>query len=118
MTKTQIPKLEELQSKAGTFISIVETLPYAIDPVEYFAKLSDFGRNKDCIMLESANIVPKYGERSVGSASPCLKIIGKRENFEINSLNETGKRFIEALDGDFDFCEEITHEATRISGKL
>jgi len=118
MTKTQIPKLEELQSKAGTFISIVETLPYAVDPVEFFAKLSDFGRNKDCIMLESASIVPKYGERSVGSAGPCLKVIGNDENFEIIALNETGKKFISALDGDFNFCDEIEYGKTRIYGKL
>src|SRR3989338_2383888 len=108
MAEKLINNLEEMQE--GKLIPIVETLPYAIDPVEYFAKLSDFGRNKDCIMFESASIVPKYGERSVGSASPCLKIIGKDENFEITALNETGKKFIEALDGDFDFCDEVKYE--------
>ncbi len=116
MIKTQIPKLEELQSR--TLKPLVEILPYAIDPVEYFSRLSDNGRNKDCIMFESASIVPKYGERSVGSASPCLKIIGKDENFEIVALNETGKKFIKALDGDFDFCDEIRHEQSGIYGKL
>jgi len=86
--------------------------------VEYFAKLSDNGRNKDCIMLESASIVPKYGERSIGSAGPCLKITGKSENFEIIALNNTGKKFIEFLKGDLDFCDEINYEESRIYGKL
>ncbi|MBI1935911.1 anthranilate synthase component 1 [Candidatus Woesearchaeota archaeon] len=117
MINTQITKLESMQAERK-IITIVETLPYAIDPVEYFAKLSDFGRKRDCIMLESASIVPKYGERSVGSASPCLKIIGKGESFEIMALNEVGIKFIDALHGDFDFCDEVKHEKLRIYGTL
>jgi len=116
MIKTQTHNLEELQ--AGSIIPIVETLPYALNPVEYFAKLSDNGRNKNCIMFESASIVPKYGERSVGSSSPCLRVTGKNENFEIIALNDIGGRFIKFLNGDFDFCDEIKYEENRIYGKL
>ena len=118
MAKRQVHRLVQSKAKIGELIPIVETLPYAIDPVEYFAKLSDNGRDKNCIMFESASIVPKYGERSVGSASPCLKITGKNESFEIIALNETGKKFIEALNQDFDFCDEITYGKNRIYGKL
>ena len=28
----------------GSLVPIVETLPFAINPVEYFAKLSDYGK--------------------------------------------------------------------------
>lgn len=116
MAEKLINRLEGMQE--GRLIPIVETLPYAIEPVEYFARLSDSGRNKNCIMFESASIVPKYGERSVGSSSPCLKITGKNENFEVISLSETGEKFIELLNGDFDFCDEINYGKNRIYGKL
>ena len=118
MSKTQTYRLAEVKAKAGTLIPIVETLPYAIDPVGYFAKLSDYGRNKNCVMLESASIVPKYGERSIGSASPCLKVTGKNENFEIQALNELGHRFLEFLENDFDFCDEVEYGKNKIYGKL
>ena len=116
MIKTQANKLEELQP--GSIIPIVETFPYALDPVDYFARLSDNGRNKNCIMFESASIVPKYGERSIGSSSPCLKLVGKDENFEITALNDTGRGFIKFLKGDFDFCDEINYKENRIYGRL
>ncbi len=102
----------------GSLAPIVETLPYAVNPVDYFAKLSNFGASKNCIMFESASIVPKYGEKSLGSSDPCLKVIGKNEKFEILALNETGKRFIEFLHGEFDFCDEAAYENSRIYGKL
>ena len=61
----------------GSIVPIIETLPFAINPVEYFAKLSDYGRKKNSILFESASVVPKYGERSLGTSDPCLKITGK-----------------------------------------
>ena len=91
----------------GSVVPIVETLPFAINPVEYFAKLSDYGSKKNSLLLESASIVPKYGERSLGTSDPCLRIIGKEEFFEIAALNKTGVKFIEFLKNDFDFCDEI-----------
>ena len=69
-------------------------------------------------MFESASIVPKYGERSIGSSSPCLKLVGKDENFEITALNDTGRGFIKFLKGDFDFCDEINYKENRIYGRL
>src|SRR3989344_3535087 len=104
--------------EAGSLVPIVETLPFAINPVKYFAKLSDYGRKKNSLLFESASIVPKYGERSLGGVDPCLKIVGKDENFEITALNKTGNRFIEFLKGDFDFCDEVNYSNDRISGRL
>ena len=105
-------------AKTGSLVPIVETLPCAIEPVDYFAKLSDYGINKNCVMFESASIVPKYGERSIGSASPCLKVTGRNENFEIKALNELGQRFLELLKNDFDFCNEAEYRKNKISGRL
>ena len=91
----------------GSIVPIIETLPFAINPVEYFAKLSDYGRKKNSILFESASVVPKYGERSLGTSDPCLKIIGKGESFEISALNDTGIKFLNFLKNDFDFCYEV-----------
>ena len=105
-------------AKIGTIVPIVETLPYALDPVEFFAKLTDYGRKKNSILLESADIIAKYGARSLGSADPCLMVKGKDENFEITALNGLGKSFIALLKGDFDFCDKISYKKDKIAGKL
>ncbi|MDP3765964.1 MAG: hypothetical protein Q8R04_05615, partial [Nanoarchaeota archaeon] len=115
--------MEEMKNKVknakiGSIVPIVETLPYALEPVEYFAKLSDYGRKSHCVLFESADIVPKYGEKSLGSADPCLKVTGKDENFEITALNGLGVRFIELLKGDFGFCDKISYKKGKITGKL
>ncbi|HLC61662.1 MAG TPA: anthranilate synthase component 1 [Candidatus Nanoarchaeia archaeon] len=102
----------------GSVVPIVETLPFAINPVEYFAKLSDYGRKKNSLLFESASIVPKYGERSLGTSDPCLKIIGRGESFEITALNKAGIKFLDFLKNDFDFCDEVEYSKDYIKGKL
>ena len=87
-------------------------------PVAYFAKISDYGRKPNAMLLESADIVPKYGEQSLGTADPCLKISGKNESFRIEALNKTGERFIKVLHGDFDFCNSVDYGKKTITGTL
>jgi anthranilate synthase component 1 len=105
-------------AKIGSILPVVETLPYALKPVEYFAKLSNYGKKKNSILLESADIVPKYGERSLGSANPCLKVTGKGEDFKITALNGLGIKFIKFLKNDFDFCDKVEYKKDKIIGKL
>ncbi len=108
-----------LQSKKGTIIPITKTIHApGFNPTEFFSKISDYGRNKGSILLESADVVPKYGENSIGSASPCLSVSGKKENFEIKSLNCTGNRFLEFISKDFGFCKNVQVSKEEISGKL
>src|SRR3989339_2057604 len=105
-------------AKIGSIVPVVEVLPYALQPVEYFAKLSDYGNKNHSVLFESADIVPKYGEKSLGSANPCLKVIGQKEHFEIIALNDLGVRFIRFLKNDFNFCDEVEYKKDRISGKF
>src|SRR3989344_4910447 len=105
-------------AKIGSIVPIVETLPYALEPVEYFAKLSDYGRKKHSILLESADIVPKYGELSLGSANPCLKVTGYKEDFEIKALNNLGKKILKLIKSDLSFCDKISYKQDSIKGKL
>jgi len=105
-------------AKIGSVVPIVETLPYALNPVEYFSRLSNYGRKKHSLLLESADIVPKYGEKSLGSANPCLIVKGKGEDFEIMALNNLGKKFLKFLKNDFNFCDEAKYNNDRIIGRL
>jgi len=89
-------------AKKGQIIPIVKTVSVEINPVEFFSKLSDYGRKENCILLESADIVPKYGVQSIGSAT----------------LNKTGENFLAFLKGKFDFCDEILYGKKEIKGKL
>ena len=106
------------KAKIGSIVPIVETLPYALNPVEYFSKLSNYGRKKHSLLLESADIVPKYGEKSLGSASPCLVVKGKGEDFEIAALNNLGKKFIKFLRNELNFCDEVKYKNDKIIGRL
>ena len=117
MSKSQAYNLIA-SAKAGSIVPVVEELPYALNPVEYFSKLSDYGNKKNSLMFESADVVPKYGEKSLGSADPCLKVLGRNENFEIIALNGLGERFIDFLRGDLDFCDEVKYGRFGIKGKL
>jgi anthranilate synthase component I len=105
-------------AKIGTIVPVVETLPYALDPVEFFAKITEYGKKKNSILLESADIIAKYGERSLGSADPCLMVKGKNEDFEIKALNRLGRKFIRMLKGDFKFCDKVKYGKGQIVGKL
>ncbi len=87
-------------------------------PVEFFAKLSDYGRKENSILLESADIMKKYGEKSLGSANPCLRVQGKGSSFSILALNPVGERFLEFIKDDFGFCENVKAGKKEITGQL
>ena len=105
------------QTKKLSIIPVYKPINSAIEPIEFFSKLSDYGRSQNSIFLESA-ATGRYGEQSFGSAKPCLKLIGKGNDFEITGLNMLGFRFIELMEGDFDFCDEAEYNKGRIKGSL
>ena len=86
--------------------------------VEYFAKLSDYGRKKYSFLLESADIVPKYGEFSLGSVDPCLRVKGNKQDFEILALNKLGEEFLALIKDDLNFCDTLHYTKTKITGTL
>ncbi|MAG22139.1 MAG: anthranilate synthase component 1 [Candidatus Diapherotrites archaeon] len=87
-------------------------------PVELFAKLSDYGRQENSILLESADIMKRFGEKSLGSANPCLLVKGKGAEFSITALNKTGERFLGFIKDNFGFCDSIDFTGKELSGKL
>ena len=68
-------------AKIGSIVPIYEAIDF-IDPSEIFIKLSNYGRNKNALLLESGNAAQK----SVGSANPCLKVSGKGRGHPALSL--------------------------------
>ena len=95
-----------------------EELQYQDSGLDYFARLADYGRRKNCILFESAELLPKYGGKTIGIFDPCLRIKGSGADFEIKALNKLGKRFIEFLHGDFNFCDKVEYKSRTIKGSL
>tara|TARA_Y100000310_G_scaffold345709_1_gene468601 strand:+ start:3951 stop:5552 length:1602 start_codon:yes stop_codon:yes gene_type:complete len=111
--------LKELKkAKKGSIVPIYETMNRLSNAEEYFEKISDYGRKKNSILFESADIITKYGEKSIGSANPCLKVKGKKERFEITALNDLGKRFLKEIKKDLSFCDSLKIKKNKITGIL
>ena len=111
--------LEEIKkAKIGSIVPVFKVIEPISHPIEYFATLSDYGKKKHSLLLESADIVEKYGELSLGSANPCLKVAGFKEDFEIRALNSLGRDFIKFLKNDFSFCLKVKYGNDTITGKL
>jgi anthranilate synthase component 1 len=111
--KKELDRLE-----TGTIRPFCRAFPYKGDATDFFAKLSGYGRKKDCILLESADIIQKYGEMSIGSASPCLKVKGRGENFEVTAINPLGVRFLDFIKDGFAFADSVKVSKKRITGRL
>lgn len=110
------------QAQAGQIIPMVQEIDITC-PVEFFAKLSDYGRNQHCCLLESRDHLSEGagGELTFGTANPALHLSGTANRFDIVALSGTGKRMIAYLAENrqrFDFCESIDFSDNRISGQL
>lgn len=99
------------EAKIGSTIPLVKELDNEIDALDYFSKLSNFGKSKHSFFFRHEN-------RSFGTSAPCIAISGKGPNFEIKALNETGKRILAFVKKDFGFCDKLTYNKDRIHGIL
>jgi len=110
----------ELVKKAriGSVVPIYQEINYVRDPLEFFSKISNYGRKKNSLLLESADISKKYGELSLGTSNPCLRVSGFKEDFEIKALNALGRLFLKFIKKDLDFCDNIRYRKESITGKL
>ena len=99
------------QAKIGSIVPVYKEINEEINALDYFAKLSDYGRKKNSMLFE-------YDGKSFGSANPCLVLMGKGIDFEIMALNNTGKRLLNFIKKDFGFCDKAVYRKDRIEGKL
>ncbi|MHC4759595.1 MAG: hypothetical protein ACYTE8_13170 [Planctomycetota bacterium] len=105
-------------ARSGQIIPIVKQVDMQ-DPVDFFAKLSDYGRAKNCCLFESREHL-KENALSFGTARPALYLTGKGNEFRIQALSKTGRRMLEYLSTtareNFDFCQSVEFAADQISG--
>jgi anthranilate synthase component 1 len=99
------------QAKIGNIVPVYKEIDEEIDVLEYFAKLSDYGKKKNSILIED-------NEKSFGTANPCLKLTGKGIDFEIAPLNNLGKKVLNFIKKDFKFCDKAMNSKGKIIGKL
>jgi len=107
-------------AKPGEIIPIVKRIEMA-DPMDFFAKISDYGRAKNCCLLESREYLAGSSALSFGTAKPALYLTGTGREFEIRALGKTGKRMILYLTANaeqFGFCERVDFNAERIKGTI
>jgi anthranilate synthase component 1 len=109
-----------LNAKPGEIIPIVKRIEMK-DPMDFFAKISDYGRSKNSCLLESREYLAGSSALSFGTARPALYLTGTGSQFEIKALNKTGRRMISYLTGNaerFDFCETIDFDSQHIKGVI
>ena len=99
------------QAKIGNIVPLYKEIDEEIDALEYFAKLSEYGKKKNSIFIQD-------GKKSFGTINPCLKVTGKGIDFEIAPLNTLGKKFLNLIKKDFKFCDKAIYTKGKIIGKL
>jgi len=102
----------------GSIMPVYKTVKFEKCPIDFFSGLSEQGRKENCILLESADILKKVGEKSLGSTEPCLKVSGTGEKFEILALNPLGERLLAFIEPRLSFCDSLQREKIRVSGEL
>jgi len=104
----------------GQIVPIVKQIEMD-DPMDFFAKLSDYGRAKNCCLFESREYLTGSGALSFGTARPALYLTGTGEEFTIRALTKTGQRILRFLSGQkdrFGFCRAIEFGQDTIAGRI
>jgi anthranilate synthase component 1 len=107
-----------LGAKPGQIVPIVKEIDMD-DPVDFFAKLSDYGRAKNCAFFEAADYLAENA-LSFGTARPALYLTGTGSRFTIKALSETGRAMLRYLSSKerFGFCESVEFGDEEISGRI
>ncbi len=107
-------------ARPGQIIPIVKQIDID-EPVEFFAKLSDCGRSKNCCLFESREYLTGSGALSFGTAKPALYLTGTAADFTIRALSSTGKRilkYLASLKERFAFCQSVEFGPEAITGRI
>ena len=106
-------------ARPGQIIPIVKQIDIA-EPVEFFAKLSDYGRAKNCCLFEASDYLAENA-LSFGTARPALYVSGTGNQFIIKALSKTGGRMLQYLASEkerFGFCESVDFGTDQIAGRI
>ncbi len=106
-------------AKPGQIVPIVKQIDMD-EPVDFFAKLSNYGRAKNCALFEASDYLAENA-LSFGTAKPALYLTGNGNKFTIKALNNTGKRILDYLStkkNRFAFCESVEFGSETITGRI
>jgi anthranilate synthase component 1 len=107
-------------ARPGQIVPIVKQIEMT-DPMDFFAKVSDYGRSKNCCLLESKEYLADTAALSFGTARPALYLTGTGRGFQIKALSKTGRRMLRYLGEhkeNFAFCEGVGFGESQISGAI
>ena len=107
-------------AEPGQIVPIVKEIDVD-DAVDFFARLSDYGRAQNCCLFESREYMTGSGALSFGTAKPSLYLTGTGSDFAIKALSNTGRRVLGYLSSDkerFAFCESVEFGAEAITGRI
>ncbi len=108
-----------LGAEPGQIVPIVKEIDID-EPVDFFARLSDYGRAKNCCLLEASDHLSENA-LSFGTARPSLYLTGTGADFTIKALSRTGIRildFFSAQKDRFAFCESVKFCPEEITGRI
>ena len=107
------------EAKPGQIVPIVKEIDID-EPVDFFARLSDYGRAENCCLFEATDYLSENA-MSFGTARPALYLAGTGADFTIKALTITGGRILDYLSANkerFDFCESIEFSPEAIIGRI
>jgi len=107
-------------AEPGQIVPIVKQIDMG-DPVDFFAKLSDYGRAKNCCLFESREYLAGTHPLTFGTTRPALYLTGTGSDFTIKALSSTGKRILQYLaeqQDRFAFCESVDFGPESITGRI
>jgi len=108
------------RAKPGQILPIVKQMDIT-DPVDFFARLSDYGRSAHACLFESKEYLAGTSALSFGTARPSLYLTGAGDRFSIQAVSRTGRRMLQYLACHrerFDFCTQIAFSDTAIDGEI
>ncbi len=106
-------------ARPGQIVPIVKQVKMS-DPMDFFAKISDYGRSRHSCLFESREYLAGTSALSFGTSKPALYLTGTGTDFTIKALSKTGKRIVSYLNKQnrFGFCEKIDFNEQQITGTI
>ncbi|TFG49298.1 MAG: anthranilate synthase component 1 [Candidatus Brocadiia bacterium] len=107
-------------AEPGQIVPIVREIDIE-DPMDFFAKVSDYGRSRNCCLFESKEYLAGSSALSFGTARPSLYLTGTGVDFTIKALSNTGRRMLNYFGEKrdiFSFCEAVNFGDEAITGRI
>ncbi len=107
-------------ARPGQIVTLKEQIDIS-DPMDFFARISDYGRLENSCLFETKEYLADDSALSFGTAKPALYLTGQGNDFVIKALNTTGRRMIQYLACDkdrFSFCESLDVTENGITGQI